>query len=204
MSLRSTCPNSRSRDASWSPSTRSTIHAYSVAAHLPRQAVVSLTTDVVATRTTEVASRHQFLIRPVRPGGSGGGSGDPVLSGAPRIADTSRRWPPHRRASRHHEPLWIHLLACVQASATCSPWHLAVPDPASLATVGLAMRALHVPTCLPRRPSRSSSVAGGLAKLAAKGVGDDPGSRRERASDENAMPASSDRRRKGTLMKRPG
>ena len=48
-----------------------------------------------------------------------------------------------------------------------------MPDPASLATVGLAISHAYVPHVSPAQTlTLLASVSGGLAKLAAKGVGD--------------------------------
>ena len=72
--------------------------------------------------------------------------------------------------------------------------YLAVPDPASLATVGLAISHAYVPHVSPAQTlTLVASVAGGLAKLAAKGVGDLRSTRaasRESAPDAEALAAT--------------
>ena len=72
------------------------------------------------------------------------------------------------------------------------PLYLAVPDPASLATVGLAISHAYVPSVSPTQTlTLLASVSAGLAKLAAKGVGDLRSARAARAASPKApTPAS--------------
>jgi len=74
------------------------------------------------------------------------------------------------------------------------PLYLAVPDPASLAIVGLAISHAYVPSVSPTQTlTLLASVSAGLAKLAAKGVGDLRSAHATRRTDAPAAETPSPR-----------
>ena len=184
----------------------STIHA--VTSWLPvyrRGQVVGLTLDVMRRRATGWRPAIEFLIGKAALAAQEEGLEFLSLSGAPlrRSADDTSAFGPLTDAlAAIMEPLYgftsLHAFKRKFKPRTQS-LYLAVPDPASLATVGLAISHAYVPRVSPAQTlTLVASVAGGLAKLAAKGVGDLRSTRaaaRERTSDEDtlAATASSDR-----------
>ena len=184
----------------------STIHAVTSWLPIYRDGtVVGLTLDVMRRRTTGWRPAIEFLIGKAALAAQEEGLETLSLSGAPlsRSAnDTSTFGPLTDALAAIMEPLYgftsLHAFKRKFKPRTQS-LYLAVPEPASLATVGLAISHAYVPHVSPAQTlTLVASVAGGLAKLAAKGVGDLRSTRaasRERAFDEGtlAATASSDR-----------
>ena len=184
----------------------STIHAVTSWLPIYRDGtVVGLTLDVMRRRTTGWRPAIEFLIGKAALSAQEEGLEVLSLSGAPlsRSADDTSAFGALTDAlAAIMEPLYgfssLHAFKRKFKPRTQS-LYLAVPDPASLATVGLAISHAYVPRVSPAQTlTLVASVAGGLAKLAAKGVGDLRSTRaaaRERTSDEDtlAATASSDR-----------
>lgn len=184
----------------------STIHAVTSWLPIYRDGtVVGLTLDVMRRRTTGWRPAIEFLIGKAALAAQEEGLEFLSLSGAPlsRSADDTSAFGALTDAlAAIMEPLYgfssLHAFKRKFKPRTQS-LYLAVPDPASLATVGLAISHAYVPRVSPAQTlTLVASVAGGLAKLAAKGVGDLRSTRaaaRERTSDEDtlAATASSDR-----------
>ena len=184
----------------------STIHAVTSWLPIYRDGtVVGLTLDVMRRRTTGWRPAIEFLIGKAALAAQEEGLEILSLSGAPlsRSADDTSAFGALTDAlAAIMEPLYgfssLHAFKRKFKPRTQS-LYLAVPDPASLATVGLAISHAYVPRVSPAQTlTLVASVAGGLAKLAAKGVGDLRSTRaaaRERTSDEDtlAATASSDR-----------
>ena len=162
--------------------------------------VVGLTLDVMRRRTTGWRPAIEFLIGKAALAAQEEGLEILSLSGAPlsRSADDTSAFGPLTDAlAAIMEPLYgftsLHAFKRKFKPRTQS-LYLAVPDPASLATVGLAISHAYVPHVSPAQTlTLVASVAGGLAKLAAKGVGDLRSTRaasREHASDEDTLAAT--------------
>ena len=179
----------------------STIHAVTSWLPIYRDGtVVGLTLDVMRRRTTGWRPAIEFLIGKAALAAQEEGLEILSLSGAPlsRSADDTSAFGPLTDAlAAIMEPLYgftsLHAFKRKFKPRTQS-LYLAVPDPASLATVGLAISHAYVPRVTPAQTlTLVASVAGGLAKLAAKGVGDLRSTRaasRERASDEGTLAAT--------------
>ena len=179
----------------------STIHAVTSWLPIYRDGtVVGLTLDVMRRRTTGWRPAIEFLIGKAALAAQEEGLEILSLSGAPlsRSADDTSAFGPLTDAlAAIMEPLYgftsLHAFKRKFKPRTQS-LYLAVPDPASLATVGLAISHAYVPHVSPAQTlTLVASVAGGLAKLAAKGVGDLRSTRatsRENTSDENTLTAT--------------
>ena len=179
----------------------STIHAVTSWLPIYRDGtVVGLTLDVMRRRTTGWRPAIEFLIGKAALAAQEEGLEILSLSGAPlsRSADDTSAFGPLTDAlAAIMEPLYgftsLHAFKRKFKPRTQS-LYLAVPDPASLATVGLAISHAYVPHVSPAQTlTLVASVAGGLAKLAAKGVGDLRSTRaasREHASDEDTLAAT--------------
>ena len=179
----------------------STIHAVTSWLPIYRDgAVVGLTLDVMRRRTTGWRPAIEFLIGKAALAAQEEGLEILSLSGAPlsRSADDTSAFGPLTDAlAAIMEPLYgftsLHAFKRKFKPRTQS-LYLAVPDPASLATVGLAISHAYVPHVSPAQTlTLVASVAGGLTKLAAKGVGDLRSTRaasRHSTSDADAAEAT--------------
>ena len=179
----------------------STIHAVTSWLPIYRDgAVVGLTLDVMRRRTTGWRPAIEFLIGKAALAAQEEGLEILSLSGAPlsRSADDTSAFGPLTDAlAAIMEPLYgftsLHAFKRKFKPRTQS-LYLAVPDPASLATVGLAISHAYVPHVSPAQTlTLVASVAGGLTKLAAKGVGDLRSTRaasRHSTSDADATEAT--------------
>ena len=179
----------------------STIHAVTSWLPIYRDGtVVGLTLDVMRRRTTGWRPAIEFLIGKAALAAQEEGLEILSLSGAPlsRSADDTSAFGPLTDAlAAIMEPLYgftsLHAFKRKFKPRTQS-LYLAVPDPASLATVGLAISHAYVPHVSPAQTlTLVASVAGGLAKLAAKGVGDLRSTRaasRESTSAADALAAT--------------
>ena len=179
----------------------STIHAVTSWLPIYRDGqVIGLTLDVMRRRATGWRPAIEFLIGKAALSAQEEGLEVLSLSGAPlsRSADDTSAFGPLTDAlAAIMEPLYgftsLHAFKRKFKPRTQS-LYLAVPDPASLATVGLAISHAYVPHVSPAQTlTLVASVAGGLAKLAAKGVGDLRSTRaasRRNASDADATGAT--------------
>ena len=177
----------------------STIHA--VTSWLPVYRggkIIGLTLDVMRRRTTGWRPAIEFLIGKAALSDQEEGLEFLSLSGAPlrRSADDTSVFGPLTDAlAAIMEPLYgftsLHAFKRKFKPRT-QPLYLAVPDPASLATVGLAISHAYVPHVSPTQTlTLLASVSAGLAKLAAKGVGDLRSAHAARAASPKApTPAS--------------
>ena len=193
----------------------STIHA--VTSWLPvyrRGQVVGLTLDVMRRRATGWRPAIEFLIGKAALAAQEEGLEFLSLSGAPlrRSADDTSAFGPLTDAlAAIMEPLYgfISLHAFKRKfKPRTQPLYLAVPEPASLATVGLAISHAYVPSLSPAQTlTLLASVTGGLAKLAAKGVGDLRSARATQrtsaSSPSSATPTSTDQRGTATASSTP-
>ena len=172
----------------------STIHA--VTSWLPIYRggqVVGLTLDVMRRRASGWRPAIEFLIGRAALSAQEEGLEYLSLSGAPltRSADDTSAFGPLTDAlAAIMEPLYgftsLHAFKRKFKPRT-QPLYLAVPEPASLATVGLAIAHAYVPHVSPAQTlSLVASVTGGLAKLAAKGVGDLRSARAARTASPKA------------------
>ena len=193
----------------------STIHA--VTSWLPVYRggqVVGLTLDVMRRRATGWRPAIEFLIGKAALAARGEGLEFLSLSGAPlrRSADDTSAFGPLTDAlAAIMEPLYgftsLHAFKRKFKPRT-QPLYLAVPEPASLATVGLAISHAYVPSLSPAQTlTLLASVTGGLAKLAAKGVGDLRSARATQrtsaSSPSSATPTSTDQRGTATASSTP-
>ena len=193
----------------------STIHA--VTSWLPVYRggqVVGLTLDVMRRRATGWRPAIEFLIGKAALAAQEEGLEFLSLSGAPlrRSADDTSAFGPLTDAlAAIMEPLYgftsLHAFKRKFKPRT-QPLYLAVPEPASLATVGLAISHAYVPSLSPAQTlTLLASVTGGLAKLAAKGVGDLRSARATQrtsaSSPSSAMPATTDQRGTATASSTP-
>ena len=193
----------------------STIHA--VTSWLPVYRggqVVGLTLDVMRRRATGWRPAIEFLIGKAALAAQEEGLEFLSLSGAPlrRSADDTSAFGPLTDAlAAIMEPLYgftsLHAFKRKFKPRT-QPLYLAVPDPASLATVGLAISHAYVPSLSPAQTlTLLASVTGGLAKLAAKGVGDLRSARATQrtsaSSPSSATPTSTDQRGTATASSTP-
>ena len=176
---------------------QSTIHA--VTSWLPVYRggqVVGLTLDVMRRRTQGWRPAIEFLIGKAALSAQEEGLEFLSLSGAPltRSADDTSVFGPLIDAlAAIMEPLYgftsLHAFKRKFKPRT-QPLYLAVPDPASLATVGLAISHAYVPSVSPTQTlTLLASVSAGLAKLAAKGVGDLRSAHATRSTDAPAPDA---------------
>ena len=158
----------------------STIHAVTSWLPIYRDGqIVGLTLDVMRRRTDGWRPAIEFLIGKAALDAQEEGLKVLSLSGAPlsrSAEDTSAFGPLTDALAAIMEPLYgftsLHAFKRKFKPRTQS-LYLAVPDPASLATVGLAISHAYVPHVSPAQTlTLVASVASGLAKLAAKGVGD--------------------------------
>ena len=158
----------------------STIHAVTSWLPIYRDgAIIGLTLDVMRRRASGWRPAIEFLIGKAALSAQEEGLEILSLSGAPlsRSADDTSAFGPLTDAlAAIMEPLYgftsLHAFKRKFKPRTQS-LYLAVPDPASLATVGLAISHAYVPHVSPAQTlTLLASVSGGLAKLAAKGVGD--------------------------------
>ena len=193
----------------------STIHA--VTSWLPvyrRGQVVGLTLDVMRRRATGWRPAIEFLIGKAALAAQEEGLEFLSLSGAPlrRSADDTSAFGPLTDAlAAIMEPLYgfISLHAFKRKfKPRTQPLYLTVPEPASLATVGLAISHAYVPSLSPAQTlTLLASVTGGLAKLAAKGVGDLRSARATQrtsaSSPSSATPTSTDQRGTATASSTP-
>ena len=174
----------------------STIHA--VTSWLPVYRggkIIGLTLDVMRRRTTGWRPAIEFLIGKAALSAQEEGLEFLSLSGAPlrRSADDTSVFGPLTDAlAAIMEPLYgftsLHAFKRKFKPRT-QPLYLAVPEPTALATVGLAISHAYVPSVSPAQTlTLLASVTGGLAKLAAKGVGD---LRSARATQRPAASATS-------------
>ena len=174
----------------------STIHA--VTSWLPVYRggkIIGLTLDVMRRRTTGWRPAIEFLIGKAALYAQDEGLEFLSLSGAPlrRSADDTSVFGPLTDAlAAIMEPLYgftsLHAFKRKFKPRT-QPLYLAVPEPTALATVGLAISHAYVPSVSPAQTlTLLASVTGGLAKLAAKGVGD---LRSARATQRPAASATS-------------
>ena len=174
----------------------STIHA--VTSWLPVYRggkIIGLTLDVMRRRTTGWRPAIEFLIGKAALSAQDEGLEFLSLSGAPlrRSADDTSVFGPLTDAlAAIMEPLYgftsLHAFKRKFKPRT-QPLYLAVPEPTALATVGLAISHAYVPSVSPAQTlTLLASVTGGLAKLAAKGVGD---LRSARATQRPAASATS-------------
>ena len=188
----------------------STIHA--VTSWLPVYRggqVVGLTLDVMRRRASGWRPAIEFLIGRAALSAQEEGLEFLSLSGAPltRSADDTSAFGPLTDAlASIMEPLYgftsLHAFKRKFKPRT-QPLYLAVPEPASLATVGLAISHAYVPSVSPAQTlTLVASVTGGLAKLAARGVGDLRSARAARATSPKApapaSPGSVDTRKAAT------
>ena len=193
----------------------STIHA--VTSWLPvyrRGQVVGLTLDVMRRRATGWRPAIEFLIGKAALAAQEEGLEFLSLSGAPlrRSADDTSAFGPLTDAlAAIMEPLYgftsLHAFKRKFKPRT-QPLYLAVPEPASLATVGLAISHAYVPSVSPAQTlTLLASVTGGLAKLAAKGVGDLRSARATQrtsaSSPAPATPTTTDQRGAATASSTP-
>ena len=193
----------------------STIHA--VTSWLPVYRggqVVGLTLDVMRRRATGWRPAIEFLIGKAALAAQEEGLEFLSLSGAPlrrSAGDTSAFGPLTDALAAIMEPLYgftsLHAFKRKFKPRT-QPLYLAVPEPASLATVGLAISHAYVPSLSPAQTlTLLASVTGGLAKLAAKGVGDLRSARATQrtsaSSPSSAMPATTDQRGAATASSTP-
>ena len=193
----------------------STIHA--VTSWLPvyrRGQVVGLTLDVMRRRATGWRPAIEFLIGKAALAAQEEGLEFLSLSGAPlrRSADDTSAFGPLTDAlAAIMEPLYgftsLHAFKRKFKPRT-QPLYLAVPEPASLATVGLAISHAYVPSLSPAQTlTLLASVTGGLAKLAAKGVGDLRSARATQrtsaSSPAPATPTTTDQRGAATASSTP-
>lgn len=193
----------------------STIHA--VTSWLPVYRggqVVGLTLDVMRRRATGWRPAIEFLIGKAALAAQEEGLEFLSLSGAPlrRSADDTSAFGPLTDAlAAIMEPLYgftsLHAFKRKFKPRT-QPLYLAVPEPASLATVGLAISHAYVPSLSPAQTlTLLASVTGGLAKLAAKGVSDLRSARATQrtsaSSPSSAIPATTDQRGAATASSTP-
>jgi len=193
----------------------STIHA--VTSWLPVYRggqVVGLTLDVMRRRATGWRPAIEFLIGKAALAAQEEGLEFLSLSGAPlrRSADDTSAFGPLTDAlAAIMEPLYgftsLHAFKRKFKPRT-QPLYLAVPEPASLATVGLAISHAYVPSLSPAQTlTLLASVTGGLAKLAAKGVGDLRSARATQrtsaSSPSSATPTTTDQRGAATASSTP-
>ena len=193
----------------------STIHA--VTSWLPVYRggqVVGLTLDVMRRRATGWRPAIEFLIGKAALAAQEEGLEFLSLSGAPlrRSADDTSAFGPLTDAlAAIMEPLYgftsLHAFKRKFKPRT-QPLYLAVPEPASLATVGLAISHAYVPSLSPAQTlTLLASVTGGLAKLAAKGVGDLRSARATQrtsaSSPSSTTPTSTDQRGTATASSTP-
>lgn len=193
----------------------STIHA--VTSWLPvyrRGQVVGLTLDVMRRRATGWRPAIEFLIGKAALAAQEEGLEFLSLSGAPlrrSTDDTSAFGPLTDALAAIMEPLYgftsLHAFKRKFKPRT-QPLYLAVPEPASLATVGLAISHAYVPSVSPAQTlTLLASVTGGLAKLAAKGVGDLRSARATQrtsaSSPAPATPTTTDQRGAATASSTP-
>ena len=193
----------------------STIHA--VTSWLPVYRggqVVGQTLDVMRRRATGWRPAIEFLIGKAALAAQEEGLEFLSLSGAPlrRSADDTSAFGPLTDAlAAIMEPLYgftsLHAFKRKFKPRT-QPLYLAVPEPASLATVGLAISHAYVPSLSPAQTlTLLASVTGGLAKLAAKGVGDLRSARATQrtsaSSPSSATPTSTDQRGTATASSTP-
>ncbi len=193
----------------------STIHA--VTSWLPVYRggqVVGLTLDVMRRRATGWRPAIEFLIGKAALAAQEEGLEFLSLSGAPlrRSADDTSAFGPLTDAlAAIMEPLYgftsLHAFKRKFKPRT-QPLYLAVPEPTSLATVGLAISHAYVPSLSPAQTlTLLASVTGGLAKLAAKGVGDLRSARATQrtsaSSPSSATPTSTDQRGTATASSTP-
>ena len=180
---------------------QSTIHA--VTSWLPVYRggqVVGLTLDVMRRRTQGWRPAIEFLIGKAALSAQEEGLEFLSLSGAPltRSADDTSVFGPLIDAlAAIMEPLYgftsLHAFKRKFKPRT-QPLYLAVPDPASLAIVGLAISHAYVPSVSPTQTlTLLASVSAGLAKLAAKGVGDLRSAHATRRTDAPAAETPSPR-----------
>ena len=183
----------------------STIHAVTSWLPIYRDGtVVGLTLDVMRRRTTGWRPAIEFLIGKAALAAQEEGLEFLSLSGAPlsRSADDTSAFGALTDAlAAIMEPLYgfssLHAFKRKFKPRTQS-LYLAVPDPASLATVGLAISHAYVPRVSPAQTlTLVASVAGGLAKLAAKGVGD---LRSTRAASREAVEAQTEKAAKASSV----
>ena len=158
----------------------STIHAVTSWLPIYRDGqVVGLTLDVMRRRAHGWRPAIEFLIGKAALSAQEEGLDVLSLSGAPlsRSADDTSAFGPLTDAlAAIMEPLYgfasLHAFKRKFKPRT-QALYLAVPDPAALATVGMAVAHAYVPSVRPAQTlTLIASVAGGLAKLAARGVGD--------------------------------
>ena len=193
----------------------STIHA--VTSWLPVYRggqVVGLTLDVMRRRATGWRPAIEFLIGKAALAAQEEGLEFLSLSGAPlrrSTDDTSAFGPLTDALAAIMEPLYgftsLHAFKRKFKPRT-QPLYLAVPEPASLATVGLAISHAYVPSVSPAQTlTLLASVTGGLAKLAAKGVGDLRSARATQrtsaSSPAPATPTTTDQRGAATASSTP-
>ena len=193
----------------------STIHA--VTSWLPVYRggqVVGLTLDVMRRRATGWRPAIEFLIGKAALAAQEEGLEFLSLSGAPlrRSADDTSAFGPLTDAlAAIMEPLYgftsLHAFKRKFKPRT-QPLYLAVPEPASLATVGLAISHAYVPSLSPAQTlTLLASVTGGLAKLAAKGVGDLRSARATQRTSASSLssttPTSTDQRGTATASSTP-
>ena len=141
--------------------------------------VIGLTLDVMRRRAEGWRPAIEFLIGKAALSAQEEGLSILSLSGAPLARsedDTSAFGPLIDALASIMEPLYgfssLHAFKRKFKPRTQS-LYLAVPDPTSLATVGLAIAHAYVPSVRPAQTlALVASVAGGLAKRAARGVGD--------------------------------
>ena len=183
----------------------STIHAVTSWLPIYRDgAVIGLTLDVMRRRASGWRPAIEFLIGKAALSAQEEGLEILSLSGAPlsRSADDTSAFGPLTDAlAAIMEPLYgftsLHAFKRKFKPRTQS-LYLAVPDPASLATVGLAISHAYVPHVSPAQTlTLLASVSGGLAKLAAKGVGD---LRSTRAASREAVEAQTEKAAKASSV----
>ena len=193
----------------------STIHAVTSWLPVYRDGqVVGLTLDVMRRRATGWRPAIEFLIGKAALAAQEEGLEFLSLSGAPlrRSADDTSAFGPLTDAlAAIMEPLYgftsLHAFKRKFKPRT-QPLYLAVPEPASLATVGLAISHAYVPSLSPAQTlTLLASVTGGLAKLAAKGVGDLRSARATQRTSASSLssttPTSTDQRGTATASSTP-
>ena len=179
---------------------QSTIHAVTSWLPVYRGGQVGLTLDVMRRRTQGWRPAIEFLIGKAALSAQEEGLEFLSLSGAPltRSADDTSVFGPLIDAlAAIMEPLYgftsLHAFKRKFKPRT-QPLYLAVPDPASLAIVGLAISHAYVPSVSPTQTlTLLASVSAGLAKLAAKGVGDLRSAHATRRTDAPAAETPSPR-----------
>ena len=158
----------------------STIHAVTSWLPIYRDGrVVGLTLDVMRRRSQGWRPAIEFLIARAALAAQEEGMEFLSLSGAPltRSGDDAFAFGQLTDAlAAILEPLYgfasLHAFKRKFKPRT-QPLYLAVPEPASLVTVGLAIAHAYVPAVSPAQTlTLLAAVTGGMAKLAAKGVGD--------------------------------